>query len=194
MSGLITHQIVKPLRALAVVARRIAAGDLDSTISMNQRDETGDVLRAFAEVKDRLQQFEHAQLAMAAAHEAGDIDHRIDTTALPGAYGTLAGKVNELVDAHIGLNRQFIAVINDYARGEFAADMPQLPGKKAQITDAAFGVKRSLAAIAQEIDQLVAAASVGDFTARGNAAGYEAKFADMVSGLNTLMATCGTMN
>ena len=78
-------------------------------------------------------------------------------------------------------------MIDRYGRGDFTIDMPELPGKQRAITQAAARVKANLLAVAEEIDRLAGAAAHGDFDARGDVDGYEAKFRDMVSALNRLM-------
>jgi methyl-accepting chemotaxis protein len=68
-------------------------------------------------------------------------------------------------------------------------DMDRLPGEKAVITDSMDATKASLASINSEIKRLAAAAIAGDFSARGDADGYQYDFREMVAGINQLMQT-----
>jgi methyl-accepting chemotaxis protein len=56
VSILITRGVVRPLRAAVAAARKIEMGDLSADLSeLNRRDETGDLLRSFAQMSESLQ-------------------------------------------------------------------------------------------------------------------------------------------
>ncbi len=54
LAWLQSHSIVRPLRAAIDVARTVADGDLSTDIASEARDETGDLLRALADMNQRL--------------------------------------------------------------------------------------------------------------------------------------------
>jgi methyl-accepting chemotaxis protein len=147
---------------------------------------------AVNQVMANLNRFAGAQMDMAQQHDAGAISHRIDTTLLPGVYGELAARTNDLVAAHIAVKMRVVAVVSQYARGDLSVDMEQLPGEKAAITAAIDGVKKQLLGINTEIKTLVDAAAGGHFEVRGHTENYEFAFREMVEGLNKLMQTCQT--
>ena len=72
---------------------------------------------------------------MAAEHEAGDIDVRIQSNRFQGDFATMANGVNDMVAAHIGVKKKAMSVIDEMGRGNFDAHMDQLPGKKAFINE-----------------------------------------------------------
>ncbi len=94
---------------------------------------------------------------MATAHEAGDIDVRIDVQKFQGDFGTMASSVNEMVDAHIRVKKMAMGVIDEMGRGNFDVHMPALPGKKAFINDT---VERVRALFKQIDEQRVSATRV----------------------------------
>jgi hypothetical protein len=49
---------------------------------------------------------------------------------------------NELVDGHLKATLLLVSVLQDYGRGNFASDMPEFPGKKADLTRAAAEAKK----------------------------------------------------
>ncbi|MBI9108377.1 MAG: methyl-accepting chemotaxis protein [Spirochaetales bacterium] len=56
VSILITRSVVRPLRAAVTAARKIEVGDLSLNLSeLNRQDETGDLLRSFAQMSESLQ-------------------------------------------------------------------------------------------------------------------------------------------
>ena len=185
----ITRSVTHPLRAAVDVAERVGQGDLDSRIDISRHDETGQLLQAMQRMQQRLLEFSAAQREIAARHEAGEISFRIAADRLPGVYGSMAQDINDLVNAHIGVKMQAIALVERYAIGDLQQDMPELPGEKARITGSIRSSKANLSSFSRELKRLAAAAAGGDFSARGDAARFEFGFREMVEDLNRLMAT-----
>jgi methyl-accepting chemotaxis protein len=177
----------RSLVAINAGAGRVAAGDFSEPVAVATRDELAEVAASTNRIVGNLQEFAAAQVHMAERHEAGAISHRIDVATLPGAYGELAGKVNELVAQHIGVNMQVIDLTKRYAVGDLSQDIARLPGEKAAITEAMDGVKRQMLAVNTEIKDLVEAAAAGNFAVRGHDDNFQHTFREMVAGLNQLM-------
>jgi methyl-accepting chemotaxis protein len=188
---LVTRVILRQLGGdptdAALAVKRIADGDLDTEVACNLNQTS--LLRDMADLRQRLRGFYDAQLDMQRKHEAGELDFRIAAETYPGAFGRMAEAVNDVASGHIDVQQQVIAIMERYAIGDLAQDMPQLPGKKAAITAAMVATKRNLAGINDDIQRLVQAAADGDFSVRGDAETYQFAFRDMVDGLNRLMDT-----
>ncbi|HLZ97936.1 MAG TPA: methyl-accepting chemotaxis protein [Steroidobacteraceae bacterium] len=172
-------------------AERIAAGDLSVKVQLSPGD-TRSLMAALAAMAGRINSVIAAQTTMSVEHERGNIDHRIDASALPGSYSELAKMSNELVEGHLKATLLLVSVLQDYGRGNFASDMPAFPGRKADLTRAAAEAKKNLLAINTELKRLVDAATSGDFAARGEATAFQNVFREMVSGMNQVMAACET--
>jgi methyl-accepting chemotaxis protein-1 (serine sensor receptor) len=181
--------VVQPVLAVEAAARAVAAGDLQHVVQVRSRDEIGRLAQAMQAVQSTLRGVLDAQTAMAQAHEAGTISHRMDAGAFPGAFGTMVADCNTLVDAHIQVKMRAISIMGRYAVGDLSQDMERLPGEKAVITEALDAVKHNLGAINGEIRRLAEAAGAGDFSQRGDSARFEHDFRAMVEGLNRLMQT-----
>jgi len=179
--------VVQPVLAVEAAARAVAAGDLDHVVQVRSRDEIGRLAQAMQAVQGTLRDVLAAQAAMAQAHDAGTISHRMQASAFPGAYGRMVADTNALVDAHIQVKMRAITIMGRYAVGDLSQDMERLPGEKAVITEALDAVKRNLGAINGEIRRLAGAAAAGDFSQRGDSARFEHDFRAMVDGLNQLM-------
>ncbi len=189
MGFLIARSISKPLRRASEVATAIARGQLDNEIVVASTDETGQLLASMQDMQAVIKEVVAAQEQMAKQHDAGAISYRIAASAFPGTYCTMASQVNEMVAAHIAVKMRVVDVVKSYANGDFSVDMEALPGEKAAITAAIDGVKRSFAGISSEVNNLVAAAGRGDFSARGDEKQYQNEFRRMIEGLNRLMET-----
>jgi len=172
-------------------AERIAAGDLSMNIEL-ARNDTRSLMAALKAVSGRITSVIAAQTEMSREHERGNSDYRIDAAELPGSYRELAHMSNELVDAHLKVTFLLVDVLQDYGRGNFKVDMPQLPGKKGDLTRAAAEAKKNLLAINLELKRLVDAATSGDFTARGDSNAFQNMFSEMIDGMNQVMGACET--
>jgi len=181
--------VVQPVLAVEAAARAVAAGDLQHVVQVRSRDEIGRLAQAMQAVQSTLRSVLDAQAAMAQAHEAGTISHRMDAAAFPGAFGTMVADCNALVDAHIRVKMRAISIMGRYAVGDLSQDMERLPGEKAVITEALDMAKHNLGLINGEIRRLAEAAGAGDFSQRGDSARFEHDFRAMVEGLNRLMQT-----
>ncbi len=183
----IGHSIVAPVRLAAHVADSIAKGVLDVHIDSSAQSELGQMLRSMSAMQRELQRLAAAQNTMVDQHEAGHLSYRIRATDFPGAYGEMAGRVNDLVATPIAVTMRLVEVVSAYARGDFSVDMDRLKGEAAVVTEGIDGVKASFLAINGEILKLVEAAARGDFSARGDGARFSNDFRRMIDGLNRLM-------
>jgi len=176
------------LRGLARASGQLARGEFPEKIALYSVDEIQDIADELAKVGAQLRRFDAAQRAMMDQHEAGETDARIDASDLPGAYGELARGVNTLVDGHIVVQERMAAVAGAYSRGDLAASMDRLPGKRAAMTAAMDNIRTNLGSVNDAIMLLANAAAEGDFSQRGDAQRFEFTFRTMVESLNTLMA------
>lgn len=172
-----------PVREVQQRLTAVARGELQSM--------TGDYSGDFATLRDSLNsmvdilsRFVAAQAGMAQSHAEGRIDEVMPADQLPGVYGQMARSVNELVRGHIAVKMRLVEVVSAYATGDFSIDMDRLPNQRAKITAAIDGVKKSLAAINQEIMKIADAATHGDLSVRGNAGQFRYDFHRIVEGVN----------
>jgi methyl-accepting chemotaxis protein len=188
---LIARRVVRRIGEAGRMAAAVAAGDF-AAVSGNDRakDEVGALVGSLAAVRDTVDRIIEGQLAMAAAHDRGETDHRLDAGGVAGRYAVLAGKVNDLVHAHVAIEERLASVLGAYARGDFAPEMPALPGRQAELTRAAREAKANLQALDAEITRLAVAAKEGRFGERGEAARFGGDYRVMVERLNALMAEC----
>jgi methyl-accepting chemotaxis protein len=186
---LLARMIGRALGRATRISAAIAQGRFDNEIVVDSRDEVGQLLGSMRSMQEGLGRFVEAQHEISRRHGAGETDHRIEASAFPGAYGEMAGGVNELVDSHIRINAHVVDVVSRYARGDLSVDVDRLPGRQAEITHAIDAVKAGMAAINSEITRLVDAAVAGDFSRRGQESRFEHVYRDMIGSLNQLMRT-----
>ncbi|WP_082563383.1 methyl-accepting chemotaxis protein [Pseudoxanthomonas sp. Root65] len=184
----IGQSVLEPVaRALAAI-KGVSRGDLSVRTGHHGRDEVGQMLKATDEMVHMLERFSHETRDMIRLHEAEDISHRMPED-FPGVYGELAGGINTMMFEHLHAFRDAIGILERYASGDLSQDARRLPGTRAFLHEAMDAAKQSLLAINGEIKRLSQSAAAGDFTARGDEAGFRHDFLQMVQGLNTMMAT-----
>lgn len=184
---LITRRITRPLAAAVAAAADLAAGRFEGEIRPAGTAETARLLEAMRNARDQVKGVIEAQQRLAGQHDAGAIDARIEAGTFPGAFGTMAERTNALVDSHVALQFEFAKVVQAYGRGDFSRDLPALPGRKAEIAAAAAAVKSGLVRLADEIRRLAEAAARGDFSVRGDATAFEARYAEIITAMNAVM-------
>jgi signal transduction histidine kinase/CheY-like chemotaxis protein len=102
--GISTH-ITAPLSRMAVIAERIAAGDLGSRAQVRATDEVGDLARAFNTMLDSLQ---HTQTELAGANE--HLEQRVrERTADLTAAGEQLERAKEVAEAASQAKSEFLA-------------------------------------------------------------------------------------
>jgi len=177
------------LHEIEQAAEQLSLGQFPDAVRVDTRDEIKVIATALERAVATLRAFEQAQQTLYKAHQAGDIDQRLDTEAFPGSFGVMADEINALVDSHLQVNARVIEVVSAYAKGDLSSDIERYPGQKAQITAAVDAVKAGTQAVNAQISALVEAAVAGDFSHRGDAGQFDFVYRDLIVGLNTLMAT-----
>ena len=174
------HQIQRAAEAIAV-------GQFPNAVHVTSRDELRDIAVSLEGAVTSLRGFSEAQRVLFDAHQAGEVEERLDSEAFPGSFGVMADEINTLVSSHIDLQTRVIAIVDAYGRGDLSEDIERLPGKKARITEAVDDVKARMLAVNSEITGLVDAAVAGDFSRRGDADRFEFVYREMIESLNQLM-------
>jgi methyl-accepting chemotaxis protein len=177
------------LQEIQRASELMASGRFPDAVHVHSRDELRGIADSLEHAIGTLHGFAEAQRVLFSAHQLGDIDERLDTSAFPGAFGVMADEINTLVASHIAVNRHVIDVVSAYARGDLSLDVERYPGKQSRVSDAVDAVKAGTHAINAEITALVEAAVAGDFSRRGDAQRFEYAYRDVINGLNALMAT-----
>jgi methyl-accepting chemotaxis protein len=181
---------IEPLYAM-LIAKDVAKGKVNRDIKLEKGD-TGSMLFHMKAMQDAINHFVTSQQHMAQQHADGWISEQLNASDFPGAYGTMANNINELVNSHIAVKMRVVEVISEYAKGNFDVDMDRLPGEKAKITNSIDQVKASLLSISNQIKTLGEAGIKGDFSKRADSAQYQFMFKDMLDDLNELFETCDT--
>jgi len=182
-----TRSTRSSLQRIEAASKSIAAGEFPERVTVDSRDELHDIGVSLGSAVASLRQFADAQRGLFEAHQAGQVDERLDSNAFRGSFGVMAEEINTLVGSHIELQTRVVTIVDAYGRGDLSEDIERLPGQKARITEAVDDVKARMLAVNGEIKNLVDAAVAGDFSQRGDTARFEFVYREMIGGLNELM-------
>ena len=132
---------------------------------------------------------------MSTEHENGDIDAVIDTNRFEGDFKSMANGVNVMVGSHIAVKKKAMGVFMEFGKGNFEAQLEQLPGKKRFINDTIEEVRSNLKALIEDTNLLAQAAVEGKLATRADASKHQGDFRKIVEGVNnTLDAVIGPLN
>ncbi len=188
LAGAVVRAIAGPLRQCTEAADRIAQGDLDLQLAPEGRDEAAQLQGAMGRMVATLQALIRELNALAAAHEAGETQVRIEAAPFPGAYGAMACGVNGMVEGHLQVMAKVIATMEAFGQGTFDTPLETFPGQRARINATVEEVRGNLQRLAHEIQGLIEAAKGGRLEVRGEEAGFQGDWRSLVQGLNGLMA------
>jgi methyl-accepting chemotaxis protein len=138
-------------------------------------------------VRGNVKRFIAGMRAMSAAHEAGDTDATIPAGEFEGHFRTMAEEVNAMVRGHLEVNRECMACLAEFGRGNFDAPLRRFPGKRASINDTVEQVRDGLKALLQDADGLLGAAASGRLGIRADTSRHDGGFRRIVEGVNATL-------
>ena len=183
----ISNMVSKPIQEVVGVINDVAHGNLNVNIRINSNDETGALAKSAQTLVGTLQRLISDMDHMADDHNKGEIDTFIEAANFDGEYGTVADKINDMMQATLNTQNMVVSTFIEIADGNFDADMEQLPGKKARLNEAVNEMRRRIESVSGEIKFLINAAAVkGDLAVHINEEKYNAGWRDIMKGLNEL--------
>ena len=190
----IIRSITRPVGQVCTLMERMAKGDLDiEVVDDGARDETGQMVRATAEIVRTLKAVNQDLREMIDAARAGALSVRADAGHHQGEFARLVGGVNDLVETLTTPLFEVAGVMAHLASGDvrgrmtgaYEGDLRALKGN----------VNRSLDALVTLLDEISAFATQmagGDLTG-GIDGSYQGDFAAIKVNLNTAVAQLRTV-
>jgi len=149
----VVRSINQSARAVDQTCQALSEGRMDVPAQVKGSDEFARMGQALERVRGTVQNLIESLGTMSQEHDSGDIDAVIDAQAFEGDFRTVAQGVNDMVGAHIALNKMFAAVMTEFAHGNLDTPFDQQPGKKAflnEIVESVRGELRQAATAAAE--------------------------------------------
>ena len=195
LGWLITRSITGPTRELMTGAGKMAEGDFNFKLAIEQRDEVGQLADAVKAMQANVQTLIAEMNHMSKEHDLGDIDIRIDEGKFKNDFQVMAQGVNEMVVGHIVGNQKAMACVKSFGEGNMDAPLELFPGKKRVINETIEQVRANIKALIVDANMLSAAAVDGRLSTRADASKHLGDFRRIVQGVNdTLDNVVGPIN
>ncbi|MBY0454692.1 MAG: HAMP domain-containing protein [Burkholderiaceae bacterium] len=196
MGWLITRSVTMPTRQLMDNANKMATGNFDNKIEIDQKDEIGALAKSLRIMQTAVQSMKSDTVMLSSAAVQGKLATRADVNKHQGDFREIVQGVNNTLDAVIGPLNVAAKYVDDISRGA-------IPVK---ITDTYNGdfntLKNNLNTCIDAVNALVADAAVlsnaavqGKLATRADASQHQGDFRKIVQGVNnTLDAVIGPLN
>ena len=116
----------------------------------------------------------------------GDMDYRIDVTPYTNDFRNLAENTNKLMQSFVDEILATQNIVTSLADGDFDISIPELPGKKAILTQTLRKIVSTLDDLNANINMVVIGATEGDFNKHIDETKFEGKWGRAVGRLNNL--------
>jgi methyl-accepting chemotaxis protein len=187
---LVTRNLLRQLGGepdtAAQIANKIAVGDFSSRIEVREGD-AGSLMAAMRHMTEAIQGMVAEMNHMSKAHDAGDIDVRIDEGKFSNDFQLMAKGVNDMVFGHIAVKKKAMACIKEFGEGNFDAPLEQFPGKKRFINDTIELVRANIKNLIVEMNHMSKEHDAGDIDVRIDAGKFRNDFQLMARGVNDMV-------
>jgi len=184
----------RPIALTADYVTRISRGDIPPALTEAAQGDFNAIQEALNRCIGSLSGLIAEMNRMSAEHERGETDAAVEVARFEGAFATMAGGVNQMVQAHQAVHRRTMAVFQSFGRGDLSATVERLPGKMAFANEAIDQVRANLKALIADADLLAQAAVAGQLATRADAGRHQGDFRKIVEGVNrTLDAVIGPL-
>ncbi|MDI1362252.1 methyl-accepting chemotaxis protein [Methylotenera sp.] len=146
------------------------------------------------QVRSNIKNFVAEMNSMSAAHDAGDIDVRMQEEKFIGTYREMAQGLNAMVNGHVDMNTKAIAVVQGFGEGNFEVSLEKLAGKKAFINDAIESTRSNIKTFVTDMNAMSSAHDAGDTDIQMDEAKFKGTYKAMAHGLNSMVAGHIDMN
>ena len=180
------NQLGAEPEALAELAKDFANGNIQKNIEVKGSDKIS-VARSIRTLQGTLNGFVQSMQYMSAEHDKGDIDVTIHESQFKGAYQEMAAGVNKMVNGHIAMNKQAIAVVKAFGDGNLDVPLAPFPGKKEFINQAIEDVRNNIKTVIANMNHMSQQHDLGDIDVVMDEAKFKGAYQEMAAGVNKMV-------
>jgi len=173
-------------KAMSVVSA-FGEGNFDAPLEQFH-GKKAEVNETIEKVRSNIKTFIADMHFMAQQHDAGEIDVVMDTSKFSGAYLEMSQGLNSMVGAHVAEKEQIIRMMRALGDGEFAVELPQYPGKKAEINKNLDRLKGKLQGIVDSVKWVTDEHDKGNIDMTLHAHMFKGGFNELASAVNKIVA------
>src|SRR5450830_1786520 len=191
MASSITRKLLKQLGgeldAAAEAAKQIANGNLNATITLNRGDNTS-LMASMHAMQQSLKSVIEEQANMSAQNKAGNINAAINADKFQGSYKTMADNMNVMAANQADVMRKTTQCIAEFANGNFDAPLERFAGQRVFINDGVELLRSNIKTFLADMQHMADEHDAGDVDVAINEAKFAGAYAQMVHGVNTMVA------
>ncbi|MCL1924050.1 MAG: methyl-accepting chemotaxis protein [Defluviitaleaceae bacterium] len=192
LAFILSGGISRPINRLLGISRDVVAGRLNINTTETTKDEIGELTKGMFQVSAVIREIvEGMGEAIHQVSKEGNLDYKIDETRYEGSYKDMVNGLNSYAESISADIMAIIQIANSIGDGDFKAEVPDLPGKKAILTESLRTLLSNLQEVSEEIGTLADKAANGDLASRVDISKYLGNWKDMVQKLNTLLDNIG---
>ena len=169
------------------VLSMMARGDLSRPMQGNYNGQFLELKSSINAVSTSLVEIIEDMRHMSDEHDKGDIDVTINAERFQGAYRVMAQGVNEMVNSHIAVKKKAMAVIQEFAEGNYEAALEQFPGKKAFINRTIEELRSNIKNFITEMKHMADEHERGDIDVVIDADRFSGAYRVMARGVNDMV-------
>jgi methyl-accepting chemotaxis protein len=189
----LVRNLSRSLAQAGDVASKIAAGDLSSQIKVENNDEVGALLHSMEAMQVSLRGIVSEIKDIVAAANRGDFDTKMKMEGKAGYTQELSELLNQLSNTVDGAFKDTIRVADALAKGDLTQKITkEYAGAYNQVKVSVNTTADSLTQIVAEIQQIVEAATKGDFSTKMDLSGKQGYTKTLSELLNLLSDTVDT--
>ncbi len=116
---ILRRHFVRPLKQLSLAAQAIARGELNVELPPDSKDEVGELVSSFAEMRNTLTRLHSEIQGQILAAARGEINYRCDESLFSNAYREIAAALNQLTRQLTQINIELWGSVSEMAQGNF---------------------------------------------------------------------------
>jgi len=191
---LVARDVTKIFSQIGATLDGVAAGRMPPRLEDVRGDDYNALRDSLNQVIGTVEALVAGINQMSAQHEAGDLDATLDEAAFQGDYRAMADGLNSMVASNVAMIRMAMGVVEEFGRGNFAADIDPLPGKRRFINDTIAQVRSNLQGLVAEINRVSREHDAGEIDAAIEAARFSGDYRSMAEGINAMAQNHVAMN
>jgi methyl-accepting chemotaxis protein len=172
---------------VAAIADNIARGNLNSTITL-KADDNSSLMASMQIMQQTLKSVIDEQTTMAAENKSGNIAAAINAAKFQGSYKTMADNINNMAANQADVMRKVTACIAEFSNGNYNAPLEKFSGQRAFINEGIELLRANVKQLIADIEHMSNQHDAGDVDVVIDVAPYKGAYAEMVQGINTMVA------
>ena len=181
---IISRNIRKPIDTILEATDNIQNGNIDIDIRSNNTDEMGILSNAISNIVYIFQGILNDINDLSSELNEGNIEYRINTEKYSGVFKDATESINEAVGHLIADTLTILDTVDGFTKGNFDANIVELPGQKVLSTQTLREIQTSLKSVAGEINGLIEAANNGNLEYKIDSSNYAGDWKNVINGLN----------